>query len=152
MAQIVERALELVGKAQDEGINLRLLGGLACKAHAQRTMCKAPFIRDYDDMDFVVATPQSRKLMDFFRKQGMSENKRFNALNGHKRMIFYDGPEESGTKMDIFVGAFEMCHRVDFNTRLTDDSITVPLAELFLTKLQVVQINDELSSQVRHFV
>jgi hypothetical protein len=141
MIQILERALELIANAQKERINLRLLGGLAVKVHSINTMNKEPFLRDYDDIDFAVSTFQSRSLIKFFREQGLSENKRFNALNSQRRMIFFDGNEETGTKIDVFVGVFSMCHKIDFNNRLTVDDITIPLAELFLTKLQIVQIN-----------
>lgn len=140
---ILERALEIVSEANKEGLNLRLLGGLGVKSHSQKTMVKAPFLRDYDDMDFAISTSQNRLLPAFFRKLGISENKRFNSLNGHQRMIFFDGPEDEGTKIDIFVGVFQMCHKIDFNSRLTADDMTIPLAELFLTKLQIVEINNK---------
>jgi hypothetical protein len=34
-----------------------------------------------------------------------------------------------------------MCHNIDFRQRLDIDPLTVPLADLLLTKLQVVQLN-----------
>ena len=43
--------------------------------------------------------------------------------------------------MDIFVGNFEMCHKLPMNGRLELDPVTVPLAELFLSKAQIVQLN-----------
>jgi hypothetical protein len=145
MSDILENAITLIENAQKNGIELRLLGGLAIKAHSldSKVMEKAPFLREYDDMDFAVSSSQSFELMKFFREIGLGENRRFNSLNGKKRMIFYYGDEDTGTKMDIFVGNFEMCHNIDFNSRLINDIYTVPLAELFLTKLQIVQINQK---------
>jgi hypothetical protein len=43
--------------------------------------------------------------------------------------------------VDIFVGNFEMCHKLPMNGRLEIDPVTVPLAELFLSKAQIVQLN-----------
>jgi hypothetical protein len=43
--------------------------------------------------------------------------------------------------IDIFIGDFRMCHTIDLASRLTADSPTIPLAELLLTKLQIVTLN-----------
>lgn len=45
--------------------------------------------------------------------------------------------------MDIFVDSFEMCHELPIGERLLVDSPTVPLAELFLSKAQVVELNEK---------
>ena len=52
-------------------------------------------------------------------------------------MIFYDRP--NGRHIDLFVGSFRMCHELPLADRLDRDSPTLPLAELLLTKLQVVR-------------
>ena len=36
-----------------------------------------------------------------------------------------------------------MCHKIPITSRLEADSLTVPLAELLLTKLQIIQLNDK---------
>ena len=60
-------------------------------------------------------------------------------MNGSERMIFYDRP--NGRHIDLFVGGFRMCHALPLADRIERDSPTLPLAELLLTKLQVVQLN-----------
>ena len=60
-------------------------------------------------------------------------------MNGSERMIFYD--RANGRHIDLFVGGFRMCHELPLADRLDRDSPTLPLAELLLTKLQVVQLN-----------
>jgi len=44
-------------------------------------------------------------------------------------------------KVDIFVGHFEMCHRIPLEERLNADPVTIPLAELFLSKIQIIELN-----------
>jgi hypothetical protein len=44
-------------------------------------------------------------------------------------------------KVDIFVGDFEMCHRIPLEERLKFDPVTIPLAELFLSKAQILELN-----------
>jgi hypothetical protein len=43
--------------------------------------------------------------------------------------------------VDVLVDALEMCHRIEFGARLVKSRPTLPLAELLLSKLQVVKIN-----------
>jgi hypothetical protein len=43
----------------------------------------------------------------------------------------------------VFIGSFEMCHAIPVAERMHVDARTVPLAELLLTKLQVVELNEK---------
>ena len=43
--------------------------------------------------------------------------------------------------VDVLVDTLEMCHRLEFGDRLRMSRPTLPLAELLLSKLQVVKIN-----------
>jgi len=56
-------------------------------------------------------------------------------------MLFFD--EENGRQLDVFVGGFRMCHRIPLGERLEIDPISIPLAELLLTKLQVIELNEK---------
>lgn len=55
-------------------------------------------------------------------------------------MIFNDFSNDR--RVDIFLNIFEMCHKFDFTHRIKLDKITLPLADLLLTKLQVYEITD----------
>jgi hypothetical protein len=48
-----------------------------------------------------------------------------------------------GRQVDVFVGSFRMCHEIPFGDRLSPAQQTVPLAELLLTKLQIVELNEK---------
>jgi hypothetical protein len=67
-------------------------------------------------------------------------------MNGSERMIFYD--RANRRHVDVFVGGFRMCHALPLADRLDQDSPTLPLAELLLTKLQVVQMNAKDANDV----
>jgi hypothetical protein len=60
---------------------------------------------------------------------------------GRHRQIFND--KDGNKAIDVFLGRLEMCHVIDFEGRLDVDSPTVPLAELLLQKMQVVQLNEK---------
>jgi hypothetical protein len=60
---------------------------------------------------------------------------------GRHRQIFND--KDGNKAIDVFLGVLEMCHNIDYEGRLEVDSPTVPLAELLLQKLQIVQTNEK---------
>jgi hypothetical protein len=60
---------------------------------------------------------------------------------GRHRQIFND--KDGNKAIDVFLDKLEMCHVIDFKGRLEVDSPTVPLAELLLQKLQIVQTNEK---------
>jgi hypothetical protein len=62
-------------------------------------------------------------------------------MNGKERLLFYDNP--NGRQMDVFVSSFRMCHEIPLEDRLAVDEDTVPLAELLLTKLQIIELNEK---------
>jgi hypothetical protein len=45
--------------------------------------------------------------------------------------------------IDVIVDRFQMCHTIDLRSRFSGDELTVPLTDLLLMKLQVVQLNDK---------
>jgi len=116
---------------------MRVLGGLAVKVH--RTSDHPVFTREYGDLDFVVAGKQRREFEAFMPQVGYAPHKQFNLLNGTERQIYYHN--ETEMKIDIFVDTFSMCHKVPLEGRLHIHSITIPLAELLLTKAQIAELN-----------
>ena len=75
------------------------------------------------------------------RDLGYEPHLGFNAMNGRERLLFYDNPNER--QVDVFVRSFRMCHEIPLEERLTVDEDTVPLAELLLTKLQIIELNEK---------
>lgn len=128
----------LIKAARQNEIQLRAFGGLAIYVHSQDD--PRFFKRDSPDVDFVVPYHHRQKLESFFESMGYSPNKRFNLLNGSQRQIYYQ--ETSDRRIDILVGDFEMCHKLPLDDhRLEVDPVTIPLAELFLSKTQIVELN-----------
>jgi hypothetical protein len=131
-------ARRLAARIQEAGVPLRVLGGLGIRLHAPGDMHPA-LARPYADIDLVCGRKAGRDTARFLVASGYEASDRFNAMNGSERMIFYDRP--NSRHIDLFVGGFRMCHALPLADRLEQDSPTLPLAELLLTKLQVVQMN-----------
>ena len=128
----------LVGAADSSQIHLRAFGGLAILAHSQTD--PRFFRRDAPDLDFLAPKNDRQKLEPFFREVGYSPDKQFNLLNGMRRQIYYYDRSHD-LHIDILIGDFEMCHKLPLDDRLGVDPVTIPLAELLLSKAQVVQLN-----------
>jgi hypothetical protein len=57
------------------------------------------------------------------------------------RLLFHD--DVYGRHIDVFFNALDFCHKVSFVGRLEVEDLTLPLAELVLEKMQIVQINEK---------
>ena len=127
----------LIDAAHASSLLLRAIGGLAIRVKSGDAQTFFP--REYRDLDFVVAENDRKRIEPFFQEMGYESNRQFNLLNGSKRQIYLDPNSER--HVDIFVGKFEMCHKLPMNGRLEIDPVTVPLAELLLSKAQIVELN-----------
>ena len=137
LPDILAEMYRLLDAAREKSLLMRAIGGLAIRVKSgdfQRF-----FSREYRDLDFVFHESERKKIEPFFQEMGYSANRQFNLLNGSKRQIYLD--PNSDRHVDIFVGNFEMCHKLPMNDRLQGDPVTVPLAELFLSKAQIVELN-----------
>lgn len=133
-------ARRIVAVADNAGLVLRLLGGLAVRIHAPSATHRG-LERQYADIDLAAATRRSGDIERVIEQAGYTPDKAFNLLNGATRLLFNDTIR--GRQVDIFVGEFDMCHRVPITERVKLEPLTLPLAELLLTKLQIVQLNDK---------
>jgi len=135
---IADEARRVIEAAERQGIHLRLVGGLAI--HLQCPSTRLPVLqRPYADMDMLTSRAGGQRLGEFFHAQGYAANRQLNALNGDRRQQYCD--ETHQRFVDIFVGDFEMCHKIPLGERLTVEPLTLPLAELFLTKAQIIELN-----------
>ncbi len=127
-------------EARSRDIVLRLLGGLAVKYHCPSASHRA-LERYYPDLDFFGTTKQGQLTRKLFGDLGYQPNQRFNALQGETRLIFEGATDQR--RIDIFLDVFHMCHTLQIGRRLTLDDYTIPISDLLLTKLQIVEINEK---------
>ena len=139
-SNVVEEALRTTEQAERDGPTLRLLGGVAIRLRAEDGLHPA-FEREYADLDWIVPKGKSSEAQKFFDSIGYTPHVRFNAIHGRERLLFFD--EQNDRQVDVLVGTFRMSHQIPFGDRLALEPVTVPLAELLLTKLQIVQLNEK---------
>jgi hypothetical protein len=130
-------ALRLVALAESQGAVIRLMGGLAFPAQAPTWTARID--RSGRDIDLATRADDRKALSDLLVAEGYTPDRQYNALYGHKQLYFVD--EAHNRPVDVLIDRLEMCHAFAFRDRLTVSSPTLPLAELLLTKLQIVKIN-----------
>ncbi|HEX3975444.1 MAG TPA: hypothetical protein VHW96_04220 [Solirubrobacteraceae bacterium] len=137
-ADPIEEGRRLVTRAGADGVTLRLLGGVAIRLQAPDA---GPLLtRDIKDIDVVTPRGNNRALATVFSGLGYLGDEMFNAMHGTHRQLWVDPVNRR--QVDVFVGAFEMCHSIPIAERLDREPLTVPRAELLLTKLQIIQLNE----------
>ncbi|HWD76583.1 MAG TPA: nucleotidyltransferase family protein [Solirubrobacteraceae bacterium] len=139
-ADILTEAQRLSAAAEQEATPVRLLGGVAIALRCPSAQ-QPPLKRTYGDIDLVARSRDRRKLQRFLAGQGYRGLDQLNAVHGGSRLFFYD--EVNQRKLDVFIDRFEMCHELDLRPRLGLAGPTLSLADLLLTKLQVVETTEK---------
>lgn len=135
-----EEGLRLAKGAQALGLPLRLMGGVAVWVRCPSANLPA-LARTYGDVDVIILSGGRQTVTAYLERMGYVPDKLFNAIHGAQRLNFMD--PERARPLDVLIDRLVMCHTIDFRHRLTLDALTIPLADLLLTKLQVVQLNDK---------
>ena len=117
-----------------------LLGGGGVAVHRHEPV-PAALTRSFADIDLVVGRKGGHGIAAGLAELGYAPNDRFNAVHGARRLLFYD--HGNARQMDVFVGEFAMCHRLDLSARLNMHALALSPADLLLTKLQIVEINSK---------
>jgi hypothetical protein len=139
LPDIADEARRVVARAADHGEILRIAGGVAFRVRvAGRVQLPRPPLQD---IDLVSPPRRERRVAAALTELGYTGEKAFNARHGDRRLIFWDEPRER--KLEVFVGRFVMCHELPVAERLDVEVETLPLAELLLTKLQIVELNEK---------
>jgi len=138
-----ENELKRILKASgDAGIVMRVIGSLAFQMHCQKFgYLQAAMGRAYTDIDFAAYNKQAKQIQGLMTSMGYAENREVFIATEGERAIF-DKPE-TGLHVDIFYEKLDFCHTIYWKDRLEVDSPTIPLAELLLEKMQIVQINEK---------
>lgn len=138
---IVNIAKKLVEEANRIGLVLRLLGAIAFRIHCPKFGRLLSKTRGITDIDMIAYGKQVGQLEKFIVESGYEPRPLSIASLAARRRIFYN--KKNDITIDVFLDRLEMCHDIDFKGRLEADYPTIPLAEMLLEKLQIVQINEK---------
>jgi len=143
----VTESRNIVEKAEQQGILLRIMGALAIRHHTMEFSRLHQNLgrlgrQEFTDIDLISYGKFANTLERFFADIGYPPNrgaKLMGVVWASRHM--YDAP--SGFHIDVFYDRLAMCHNLDFRGRLELDSPTIPLADLLLEKMQIVRITEK---------
>jgi hypothetical protein len=157
--RLMAEAHDIVDTGNERGVVLRLTGGLAVRHYAIDLEFAE---REYSDIDLIGLKRQVVAVGEVFRELGYVENKHVAVATGNGQLQFFSpGPEGSGSPggghddlpvfseappsdhIDVFLDAMRMDHQVDFRDRLEINTYAIDPADLFLSKLQIVNLNEK---------
>lgn len=140
IADPVLEGQRIVEAAVDEGIPLRLLGGVAIAILCPSAR-RPPLAREYADVDLASLGSCREEVVDLLEGLGYTGDREFNTLYGHRRLFFWD--ERNQRQVDVFLDEADLCHRISLKKRIEVAPLTLSLADLAVLKLQVVETNEK---------
>jgi hypothetical protein len=139
LSDLREEAVRVLDAAAETGVLLRAVGGLAVYLTC-RSARLPPLARTYLDLDLVGRRGDARLISELLYSLGYAADEEFNKVHGHQRLYFVD--RANGRHLDVFVERMTLCHELDLAGRLDLDPRTLTLADLLLSKLQVVEVSE----------
>lgn len=143
--EYMAEAKTIISAANERGLHLRLLGALAVIEQCPGGVWLLEKTnRILTDLDFIGLDREIREVEEMFAELG------YEVLGGRGvtmdvwigRRIFHD-PTGTRRQVDVFVDRLDFCHPIELKGRLALDPVTIPLTDILLEKLQIVQINEK---------
>jgi hypothetical protein len=143
--EFVAEAKAVIQAANDRGLHLRLLGALAVIEQCPNGVWLLEQTnRVLTDLDFMGYDREIRQVEAMFRDLG------YEVLGGRGvtmdvwvgRRIFHD-PGGRRRRVDVFLDRLDFCHPIELKGRLEMEAVTIPLTDILLEKLQIVEINEK---------
>jgi hypothetical protein len=156
-SDLMAEARTIVDHGNEAGVVVRLTGGLAVRHYAIDLEFAE---REYSDIDLIGFKRQVSEIGEVFRDLGYVENKHVSMATGNGQLQFFmpeTGPKRTQSDralpvltetppsdhIDVFLDAMRMDHDLDFRDRLEINTYAIDPADLFLSKLQIVNLNEK---------
>ena len=140
LADAVAEGSRIAEAAAARGLPLKLLGGVAVAVSCPSSR-RQPLQRNYGDIDFAITGGGRDNATYLLQELNYVPDREFNTLHGHRRLYFSDPVNQR--QLDVFVDEARLCHTINLRNRIDVVPQTLPLADLALLKLQVVETNEK---------
>jgi len=137
--QLHREAVEVVIGAGEANVTLRVVGSGGIRLH-----CAAPgeamdrLARPAKDIDFIVPKEDRKGMRRFLESRGYVVDR--DLLVAMEGMRYSFGHPETKIEIDVFVERLQFNHTIEVRHRLDRHRLTIPLEELLLQKLQIVNL------------
>jgi len=142
----IQESQNIVEKAKNEGITLRILGGLSIAIHCQEHKNFAKKLgrigtgvvkgQEYSDIDFISYRKQRKAIRGLFEKLGYAKRRATLSTAASERQIYYH--PKGWFYVDVFFDKLLVAnHPIDFRGRLELDYPTITVTDMLLEKIQM---------------
>jgi len=142
----IRESQEIVEKAKEKGIILRILGGLGIAIHCQEHKDFAKKLgrvgtgvvkgQEYSDIDYFSYRKQREKIKELFDKIGYAKRRATLSTAASERQIYYH--PKGLFYVDVFFDKLLVAnHPIDFKGRLELDYPTITVTDMLLEKIQM---------------
>lgn len=132
----------IIAAADEAGIVIRVLGSIGVALHSHDAASLIPaFERTYADIDLASYKRHAKVVTGLMARLGYHDDREVYVGTEGARSIFDDPVRR--IHVDVFYDRLEFCHVIPLAGRLEVDRPTIPVAELLLSKLQIVKINEK---------
>ncbi len=138
-ADLQAEAVTIVTEAGRAGITLRVVGSAGIRLHCSRPGPVMDLLnRPAKDIDFVVPEKHRKGMRRYLEARGyLIDRDLLIAMEGTRYSFRH---AEHGTDIDVFVERLDFCHTIEVASRLHRHPVTLPVEELLLAKLQIVEL------------
>jgi hypothetical protein len=141
-ATLEAEVTRIVDAADAAGVVVRVLGSIGVALHSHDAAAIIPsFARTYADIDLAAYRRDAKALAGLLGGLGYQDDREVYVASEGARSIFLDAGRR--IHLDVFYDRLEFCHVIPLAGRLQADRPTIPIAELLLSKLQIVRINEK---------
>ena len=159
--RLMAEAMDTIDAARNQGVQLRLTGGLAVR----RYCTDLDFMdREYSDIDFIGLGDQKKEIHAVFESLDYTENRYVTQSTDASQLQYIKNEALEGMKadaeasaagqasayepplvdhIDIFLDVMRMDHDIDVHERLEIDDYAISPADAFIAKMQIGKINQK---------
>lgn len=132
-------AIAIIDEAAQLDVTLRVVGSAGIRLHCGAA---GPLMdrlgRPAKDIDFIVPQRHRKGMRRVLESRGyVVDRDLLIAMEGSRYSFAH---RDHGTEIDVFVEKLDFCHTIELSGRLTRHPVTIPIEELLLQKLQIVQM------------
>jgi hypothetical protein len=140
--EFIRYANNIVDEGNKRGVLLRLLGSVAFSIHCPvYSNFQEKAHRNFTDLDFAAYYSHSKQIRNILETMGFEEDRETAVVYARSRLIY--NHTNTSLHVDVFFDKLDFCHPIPWTGRLEVDNPTIPLAELLLEKMQIVQLNEK---------
>jgi hypothetical protein len=127
-------------KAND--LDARLLGSTAFRIHCPKYVSYLDSMkRALTDIDLIALSADRKKVKRVFGSLNYGLDRKVALETEEKRYCFLS--PDNAVNVDVFFDKLEYCHTIDLRDRIKLDYPTIPVSDLLLEKMQIVEINEK---------